>query len=59
MNLGDPRVVEIAGLAGADAVWLCNEHVPNDWQRLGHRNLPTFDEYQDRQRGDRSQQKSV
>lgn len=31
LNLTDPRVVEIAGLAGADAVWLCNEHVPNDW----------------------------
>jgi 4-hydroxy-2-oxoheptanedioate aldolase len=36
MNLGDPRVVEIAGLAGADAVWLCNEHVPNDWLNLEH-----------------------
>ena len=31
LNLSDPRVVEIAGLCGADAVWLCNEHVPNDW----------------------------
>jgi 4-hydroxy-2-oxoheptanedioate aldolase len=31
MNLGDPRVVELAGLAGADAVWICNEHVPNHW----------------------------
>lgn len=31
INLSDPRVVEIAGLSGADAVWLCNEHVPNDW----------------------------
>jgi 4-hydroxy-2-oxoheptanedioate aldolase len=31
LNLADPRVVEIAGLAGVDAVWLCNEHVPNDW----------------------------
>jgi 4-hydroxy-2-oxoheptanedioate aldolase len=34
LNLSDPRVVEIAGLAGADAVWLCNEHVPNDWIAL-------------------------
>ena len=25
INLSDPRVVEIAGLSGADAVWLCNE----------------------------------
>jgi 4-hydroxy-2-oxoheptanedioate aldolase len=31
INLADPRVIEIAGLCGADAVWLCNEHVPNDW----------------------------
>lgn len=31
LNLADPRVVEIAGLSGVDAVWLCNEHVPNDW----------------------------
>jgi 4-hydroxy-2-oxoheptanedioate aldolase len=34
LNLSDPRVVEIAGLSGADAVWLCNEHVPNDWIAL-------------------------
>lgn len=31
INLSDPRVIEIAGLSGIDAVWLCNEHVPNDW----------------------------
>jgi len=31
INLSDPRVTEIAGLCGVDAVWLCNEHVPNDW----------------------------
>lgn len=31
INLSDPRVIEIAGLCGSDAVWLCNEHVPNDW----------------------------
>src|ERR1700750_2805559 len=31
LNLSDPRVTEIAGLVGADSVWLCNEHVPNDW----------------------------
>jgi 4-hydroxy-2-oxoheptanedioate aldolase len=31
LNLADPRVVELAGLAGADAAWLCTEHVPNDW----------------------------
>jgi 4-hydroxy-2-oxoheptanedioate aldolase len=37
INLSDPRVIEIAGLCGTDAVWLCNEHVPNDW--LGLENL--------------------
>ena len=31
MNLADPRIVELCGLAGASAVWLCNEHVSNDW----------------------------
>ena len=31
INLSEPRVVEIAGLSGVDAVWLCMEHVPNDW----------------------------
>lgn len=34
INLSDPRVIEIAGLCGADAVWLCTEHVPNDWLGL-------------------------
>lgn len=34
LNLSDPRVIEIAGLCGIDAVWLCNEHVPNDWLGL-------------------------
>ena len=34
LNLIDPRIVELAGLAGASAVWLCNEHVPNDWLNL-------------------------
>jgi 4-hydroxy-2-oxoheptanedioate aldolase len=31
INLADPRVVEIAALGGVDGVWLCTEHVPNDW----------------------------
>jgi 4-hydroxy-2-oxoheptanedioate aldolase len=34
INLADPRVIEIAALSGVDAVWLCNEHVPNDWLGL-------------------------
>jgi 4-hydroxy-2-oxoheptanedioate aldolase len=31
LNLADPRIAEIAGINGVDAVWLCNEHVPNHW----------------------------
>lgn len=34
INLSDPRIIELAGIAGIDAVWLCNEHVPNDWLNL-------------------------
>jgi 4-hydroxy-2-oxoheptanedioate aldolase len=34
INLADPRVIEIAALSGIDAVWLCCEHVPNDWINL-------------------------
>jgi 4-hydroxy-2-oxoheptanedioate aldolase len=34
LNLGDPRVVELCGLAGVSSVWLCNEHVSNDWFNL-------------------------
>src|SRR5262249_41625108 len=30
----DPRVVELAGLSGADAAWICMEHVANDWVGL-------------------------
>lgn len=34
LNLIDPRVVELAALAGVDAVWICREHVPNDWLNI-------------------------
>jgi 4-hydroxy-2-oxoheptanedioate aldolase len=34
LNLGDPRVIELCGLAGASSVWICNEHVSNDWFNL-------------------------
>jgi 4-hydroxy-2-oxoheptanedioate aldolase len=34
LNLGDPRIVELCGLGGLSAVWLCNEHVGNDWFNL-------------------------
>jgi len=36
LNISHPVIVELAGLAQASAVWLCNEHVPNDWQMLEH-----------------------
>lgn len=35
-NLTDPRVTEMAGIAGYDAIWLCREHVPGDWIQLEH-----------------------
>lgn len=31
MNMADPRGVELAGLAGISSIWLCHEHVGNDW----------------------------
>jgi 4-hydroxy-2-oxoheptanedioate aldolase len=34
MNLCDPRIIELCGLAGASSVWICNEHVSNDWFNL-------------------------
>lgn len=34
LNLRDPRVIELAGLTGLSAVWLCNEHVAGDWADL-------------------------
>lgn len=36
INLSDPRIIEIVGLSGFDAVWLCQEHVPGDWIGLEH-----------------------
>ena len=34
LNLADPRIIELCGLSGASAVWICNEHVGNDWFNL-------------------------
>lgn len=34
INLSDPRVIELCGLAGYSTVWLCLEHVPNDWSSI-------------------------
>lgn len=34
INLSEPRIIEIASMCGLDAVWLCTEHVPNDWLSL-------------------------
>lgn len=36
VNFNDPRVIELAGLSGCDAVWICGEHVPNDWTNVEH-----------------------
>lgn len=36
LNITHPVIVELAGLAGASAIWLCNEHCPNDWQQIEH-----------------------
>ncbi len=34
LNLSDPRILELCGLAGASSIWICNEHVSNDWFNL-------------------------
>jgi 4-hydroxy-2-oxoheptanedioate aldolase len=34
LNLADPRVIEICGIAGVPCVWICNEHVPNTWLNI-------------------------
>ena len=34
LNLSDPRIVELAGLADFSAVWLCHEHVGGSWLDL-------------------------
>lgn len=39
VNLSDPQVCEIVGLAGADAVWLDREHCVGDWPGLYHQIL--------------------
>jgi 4-hydroxy-2-oxoheptanedioate aldolase len=31
LNLADPRVAELAAMAGFDSLWVCQEHVPTDW----------------------------
>lgn len=36
INITHPNVIELAGFAGASAVWICNEHVPNDWSEINH-----------------------
>jgi 4-hydroxy-2-oxoheptanedioate aldolase len=36
INITHPAIIELAGLANASAVWLCNEHVPNDWSAIEH-----------------------
>lgn len=36
ININHANVIELAGLAGASAVWICNEHVPSDWSQMEH-----------------------
>lgn len=36
MNTADPVIMDMIGLLGFDCVWMCNEHVALDWDRLGH-----------------------
>jgi len=36
LNLGEPRIVELAGMVGCSSVWLCNEHVPGEWTTIEH-----------------------
>ena len=31
LNLADPRVAEIAAMAGFDVIWVDMEHIPTDW----------------------------
>ena len=34
LNTLDPRVAEIAAMAGYDVLWYCREHVPSDWSDI-------------------------
>ncbi|MFN0118981.1 MAG: HpcH/HpaI aldolase family protein [Blastocatellia bacterium] len=34
LNLLDGRVAELAAMHGFDSLWLCMEHVPNDWSEI-------------------------
>lgn len=34
LNLGDPRVADIAARSGVDCIWVCREHVPNDLREV-------------------------
>jgi 4-hydroxy-2-oxoheptanedioate aldolase len=36
INLNSPGIVEIAGLAGLSAVWICREHGSADWNQVEH-----------------------
>lgn len=35
MNTADPAIADIIGLNGFDCLWLCQEHIGLDWDRLG------------------------
>jgi len=34
LNMGDPRVAEIAAMCGFDCIWIDMEHVPNDFSTI-------------------------
>jgi 4-hydroxy-2-oxoheptanedioate aldolase len=36
INISNPHVIELCGLAGFSAVWICNEHIPTDWSMIEH-----------------------
>lgn len=36
LNITDATIAELAGLAGYDAVWLCQEHCPNSLMEIQH-----------------------
>lgn len=36
LSIPHPAIVDMCGLAGFSAVWLCNEHGPNDWNDLAY-----------------------
>jgi len=36
INLNSPGIIEVAGLAGFSAVWVCQEHGASEWNQIEH-----------------------